>query len=156
VTPPADYKLRLVYARDYEKELMRLQKACLPNDEPLLPKDGGWWWVITARFGIAVAFASMHLKFDRKGPNGYLTRSGVVEAHRGHGLQKRLIKARAKVAACYNLKSLVTTTFENGPSGNSLIACGFRLFEPDEPWMAPGTNYWRKTLAWPKGTTGQT
>lgn len=147
MTPPADYKLRLVYPDDYTKDLSRLQKECLPEDEPLDPHGGGWWWIITARFGLPVAFASMHLKFDRKGPNAYLTRSGVLEAHRGHGLQKRLIRARITAAARYNLKTLVTTTFENGPSGNSLIACGFRLFEPDATWMSPGTNYWRKTLA---------
>jgi len=41
---------------------------------------------------------------------------------------------------------LVTDTNDNPASGNSLIACGFKLFEPTVPWAAKGAIYWRMKL----------
>jgi hypothetical protein len=41
---------------------------------------------------------------------------------------------------------LITDTYLNPASSNSLISCGFRLFEPSNPWGARGTLYWRKKL----------
>jgi GNAT superfamily N-acetyltransferase len=76
----------------------------------------------------------------------YLCRAGVLPAHRGQGLQKRLIRARIQVAKEKGMNWLVTDTNDNPASGNSLIACGFKLFEPTVPWAANGAIYWRMKL----------
>jgi hypothetical protein len=41
---------------------------------------------------------------------------------------------------------LVTDTHDNPASANSLIARGFKLFDPTKPWGATGTLYWRLKL----------
>jgi hypothetical protein len=41
---------------------------------------------------------------------------------------------------------LITDTTDNFPSANSLISCGYKLFEPTIPWGGKLTLYWRKHL----------
>ena len=41
---------------------------------------------------------------------------------------------------------LITDTTDNPPSANSLIACGFKLFEPSKPWANKQSLYWRKRI----------
>jgi GNAT superfamily N-acetyltransferase len=77
---------------------------------------------------------------------GYLCRAGVLSGYRGHGIQKKLIRARIRQAKALGWNWLVTDTYLNPASSNSLIATGFKLFEPSKPWGATQTLYWRKKL----------
>jgi GNAT superfamily N-acetyltransferase len=76
----------------------------------------------------------------------YLCRSGVLASHRGHGLQKRLIRAREQHARKRGYRWALTDTFDNPASSNSLISSGYRLYEPARPWGKRGALYWRKKL----------
>ena len=41
---------------------------------------------------------------------------------------------------------LITDTYDNPASSNSLISCGFKLYDPNVPWGTKGALYWRKKL----------
>ena len=77
---------------------------------------------------------------------GYLARAGVLPEFRGQGLQKRLIKVREEFAREHGMPALICDTCDNPASANSLIACGFKMFQPQEPWGLPRSVYWRKFL----------
>ena len=134
--------------------LFRLQREALPFDAPI-SSNTGWWW-IAYEGDKPVAFASMD-ESVRWSDCVYLSRCGVLqaesasasnapEAARGHGLQTRLIRARLRKARSLGMCWAITDTYENPESGNSLIRCGFRLYQPTRPWGADGVNYWRRGL----------
>lgn len=76
----------------------------------------------------------------------YLNRSYVLPEHRGHGLQKKLILARC--ARGRELKAVFATsdTYQNPPSVNNLISCGFRAYTPANLWRGSDPMYWRLAL----------
>ena len=127
-----------------EQAIRFLQKECLPLDTVLSPKNG-WWWMAYCD-GRLAGFAAMLQ--SRKTPQAaYLARAGTLEAFRGRGLQKKLIRERLKFAKDLGLTQAITDTTDNVASANALIATGFRMFEPDDPWGSPNTLYWRKAFA---------
>jgi GNAT superfamily N-acetyltransferase len=123
--------------------LIRLQKECLPYDKIYDVSYGTWW--VAYQDHRAIAFAGL-VPSSRWLDTGYLCRSGVIAKSRGRGVQKRLIRVRQTYAKKMGWAWLITDTYHNPPSSNSLISCGFRLFEPSAPWGARGTLYWRKKL----------
>ena len=141
------YLVRQVNAKDHEVKavLLRMQRECLPGDAELNPGTG-FWWIAYSEHGQPVAFCSMQgsLRWQN---TGYLSRSGVMPGHRGKGLQKRLIRVRAAFARRLGWQWLITDTSDNPASANSLIACGFRMYEPRVPWGLKTSVYWRKRIA---------
>jgi len=127
-----------------QTKLSELQKICLPNDRPH-DTTYGHWWIISDAHGVACAFAGV-VPSSRWTDTGYLCRAGVIPTHRGYGLQKRLIRARIRQARSLDWNWLITDTFHNPASANSLISTGFKMFEPTKPWGANGTLYWRLNL----------
>jgi len=127
-----------------EQAIRFLQKECLPLDTVLSPKNG-WWWMAYCD-GRLAGFAAM-LQSSKTPQAAYLARAGTLEAFRGRGLQKKLIRERLKFAKDLGLTQAITDTTDNVASANALIATGFRMFEPEDPWGLPNTLYWRKTLA---------
>lgn len=111
-----------------------------PNVDP----EYGYWW-LTYHGREPVAFCGM--KASAQWLNtGYLYRVGVLEAHRGKGLQQRLIAVREAHARKLGWTHTVTDTTENTPSANSLIRRGYVLYEPGKPWSLPNALYWKKKL----------
>ena len=129
---------------EIQSKLDALQKKCLPGDAPS-DTTTGWWWIVYDALNLPCAFAGL-VPSIRWRDTGYLCRAGVISSHRGQGLQKRLIRARVRQAKALGWNWLITDTYENPASSNSLIACGFKLFEPTKPWGADKTLYWRKKL----------
>lgn len=127
-----------------EQAIRFLQKECLPLDTVLSPKNG-WWWMAYCD-GRLAGFAAM-LQSSKTTQAAYLARAGTLEAFRGRGLQKKLIRERLKFAKDLGLTQAITDTTDNVASANALIATGFRMFEPDDPWGSPNTLYWRKAFA---------
>lgn len=132
---------------DTENERIRhvlnmMDEHCFPMDE--LASKAGWWWIAwwagePAGFaGLRALAVEQHI--------GYLCRAGVLEHCRGHGLQKKLIRARIAYARRLGLRELVTDTTANIPSANSLISCGFKLYTPVTKWAFDSSLYWRKSL----------
>jgi GNAT superfamily N-acetyltransferase len=127
-----------------EQAIRFLQKECLPLDTVLSPKNG-WWWMAYCD-GRLAGFAAM-LQSSKTPQAAYLARAGTLEAFRGRGLQKKLIRERLKFAKDLGMTQAITDTTDNVASANALIATGFRMFEPDDPWGLSNTLYWRKSLA---------
>lgn len=100
----------------------------------------GYWWLVTLD-GKPVGFAGLLEQDD----DGYLCRAGVLAAHRGNGLQRRLLSARERYARKLDLCRLVTDTVHPHVERN-LAACGFRRFKPAEPFGTPESSYWHKKL----------
>jgi len=123
--------------------LSALQKICLPYDQPLDTNFGSWW--IASKDGRDIGFAGL-VRSVSWTDCGYLCRAGVVPTHRGQGLQKKFIYVRIRQAKALGWKWLISDTTENPASANSLIRCGFKMFEPSKPWGFKNTLYWRKKL----------
>jgi GNAT superfamily N-acetyltransferase len=142
----ARMKLKRVDIRNSEiqDELSVLQKKCLPYDKPY-DTNYGYWWIVYDAHNYPCAFSGL-VSSVRWCDTGYLCRAGVLPSHRGHGIQKRLIRARIRQARALGWKWLITDTYQNPISSNNLIATGFTLFEPSKPWGADGTLYWRLNL----------
>lgn len=122
---------------------MGLQVVCLPSDAPYDISRGYWW--IAYDEDTPCAFAGL-VASSRWCDTGYLCRAGVLPTHRGNGIQKKLIRARVRKARKLGWNWLITDTYHNPASANSLIAEGFKMFEPTIPWGAKGTLYWRLNL----------
>jgi len=123
------------------KDLLSLQKQCLPADTAY-PTKTGWWFVAISHNGTSAGFAGMVMS-SRWIDCAYLCRAGVLPEFRGQGLQKRFIRARLKKARALGLRWVITDTLDNPPSANSLISCGFKMFTPSDPWGINRTLYWR-------------
>lgn len=109
------------------------------------PKLGTWWLAWHA--DEAVAFSCV-VESQLYPGNGYIALQGVVPAHRGHGLQRRMINAAVRYAKQQGWAELITeTVHDNAASGNTMISAGFKLFNPVRAWnnLAP-VCYWRKAV----------
>lgn len=127
-----------------QNKLSVLQKKCLPSDTPS-DTNFGYWWIVYDALNFPCAFAGLICSV-RWANVGYLCRAGVLSSHRGQGVQKRLIRARIRQARALGWEWLITDTHENPASANSLIATGFKMYDPSQPWGATQTLYWRKKL----------
>lgn len=138
------YRLRAVSTTPQRELLSHLDRELFPSDEPE-DLTRGDWWILYGPEREPAGFAGIR---DVRGePHlGYMTRAGVVDGHRGKGLQRRLIRVRLHRARARGWLRVVSTTLDNPPASNNLIACGFKLYHPQHEWMCPGTLYWYKNL----------
>jgi GNAT superfamily N-acetyltransferase len=126
-----------------QDKLSALQKICLPYDQPVDTNFGSWW--IATENGRDIGFAGL-VRSVSWTDCGYLCRAGVVPVARGQGLQKQFIRVRLRQAKALGWRWVVTDTTDNPASANSLIATGFKLFQPTKPWGFKNTLYWRRKL----------
>lgn len=130
-----DATIPAVWAR-----IVAMDAKCFANDDPALADNSGAWWI--ARYGNEDAgYCGIS---QTAGGNGYLCRAGVLARYRGRGLQKQLIRRRLAYARAQGWPTVVTDTHLNVASANSLIACGFRLFNPERKWAFETSLYWKK------------
>lgn len=134
--------VRAKSARHWE-DIDRLQRLTLPGDRPHPTNSGAWWLIYDGEQ--PVAFAGV-VPSARWCDAMYLCRSGVIESHRGRGLQKRLVRVRERYARKQGMRWLITDTTRNPASSNSLIAAGYKIFEPSKPWGLKHATYWRKDI----------
>lgn len=139
-------KIKKVDVRDADiaKTLIYLQKKCLPSDD-LFDATTGHWWIVYDEFMLPIGFAGMVRSYNWY-DCGYLCRAGVLKDWRGQGIQKKLLKAREKHAKKLGWNWLISDTTDNPASSNSLINCGFKIYDPSKPWGFKHTLYWRKKL----------
>jgi predicted acetyltransferase len=126
-----------------QTRLSVLQKKCLPYDKSY-DTNHGYWWIATQN-GVDIGFAGL-VHSSRWSDCCNLIRAGVVPDHRGQGLQKKFIRVRIRQAKALKMNWIVTSTYDNPASANSLISCGFKMFNPSKPWMTRHTSYWRLKL----------
>lgn len=135
--------MRIEKAKDW-RIIAALDRVCFPTSEAPKFDDGTIW--LLARDGMQpLGYAG--LKVYEPG-SAYLNRAGVLPQYRGKGLQKKLVKARLRLAKKLGVETVVTYTMShNHASSNTLISCGFRLYEPKFPWV--GTEevlYWKRCI----------
>lgn len=127
---------------EFEQELYDLQEQCFPNFH-VYPLNTACWW-LAFEDDTPVGFAGM----CRGSSTGaaYLCYAGVAPSHRGRGIQKQLIRVRLAEARRQGYAAAVTDTYHNPASANSLIACGFRMFQPAHLWAGEDSCHWRRLL----------
>ena len=129
------------------KIIRTLEQACFPADEPY-DISGSIWWV--AKVGdFPIAYAGLK-PLPMEPEIGFLCRAGVLSNYRGHGLQRKFLKAREREAKKIGIKQLITyTVVDNYPSIVNLISQGYRFYSPANPWAgkeAKSVLYFYKTL----------
>lgn len=124
------FRIRRARRADFG-DIASIDSACFPAEElRVLDSSDAAWWVAT-RDDEVVGFAGA-IPWVYKGESAlYLYRCGVVRSARGHGLQRRLIRARVRHAREEGLDEVWTyTSYMNARSSNNLIRCGFELWLP--------------------------
>lgn len=112
--------------------------------------EQGFWWIMWNQ-GSPIAFAGISRSVNYR-KTAYLCRAAIRSHHRGQGLQKRLIHVRERwVRAQGDIEWIVTDTWpDNHPSNNSLINCGYKLWQPNYGWRTSVDGmkplYWRKLI----------
>lgn len=107
-----------------------------------------YWWAVYLKDKV-VAYAG--LKIIKNSNTGFFCRAGVLEQHRGYGLQRLLIKTRIRKAKQLKLDDVVTYTIDNPISANNLIKCGFLTYLPDKHWSrCRHSLYLRKIIKEPR------
>jgi GNAT superfamily N-acetyltransferase len=124
------------------KLIQRLDARCFDGEDMGAYTLEQSTWFVAAVDGRSAAYAGV--KLARIDPTiGYLSRAGVLPRFRGRGLQRRLIDQRVEWARRRGASRCVTYTHpENIQSVNNLIACGFRLYLPDDRWVGAEYLYW--------------
>lgn len=118
-------------------EVMKLDRQCFPHDSVKDMGDGELW-LASADDGEPVGYASLLVQDN--GAKAFLSRAGVIKAHRGQGLQKRLIRARISWARKHGIPRLYTYVWAgNIPSFRSLCSAGFLPYYCQRyPTVQPG------------------
>lgn len=141
------YAIREVDGGDEDviEDIKHMHSLTLPDDAVPDTSKGRWWIAYINKGLTAVAFAGLNA--SRSWVNtGYLCRSGVLPAFRGHGLQRRLILVREKAARLNGWPIMLADTRDNVPSANNLISCGYKLYRPTTPYGFEDTLYWRRRI----------
>lgn len=142
------YRIREVDPNDDEvrDELHHLHDLTFNTEAPIPEWEKGFWWFAYHKdLPFPIGFAGVRQARDYHDA-GYMERCGVVEDHKGNGLQKRFIRVRERKARKIGWKALWSDTTHNVPSANNLIKAGFRLWVPKEPWGMKDALYWEKEL----------
>lgn len=93
---------------------------------------GNTYWLVYDEHGGAVGFASCRPSVVGA-DTAFLSRAGVVYGSRGHGLQRRLIRARLTWARKQGFTRAITFAhWDNVPSLRSLVKEGFLPYRPEE------------------------
>lgn len=132
--------------RPAEERLVReLDEACLPDTYFEGVTEGNHHWLVES-WGIPVAFAS--LRETTTDPKCiFLSRSGVLPAARGYGIQKRLIEIRLRWAKRSGYHEAVTYAGHgNSASIISLLKSGMVMYDPDYRWAGDEFVYFHKPL----------
>lgn len=134
-------------ARKQEYPLLR--KMC---DEHLTDEeDGSVWeeasicWVATYEKQV-IGFASF-VDSKRYSDVVRFCAAVVLPAFRGHGIQRRLIRARLNYARRKGYNYAITDTVTYNPiSARNLISCGFLPYWPTYRWKGDLACYWTCSL----------
>lgn len=101
------------------------------------------WWVAEYDGRIA-GYAGLSTDYGYIGM-GYLSRAGILPEFRGKGIQKLLIQVRDEEAIKRGYELNITYVANwNHASANSLIRCGYTLYEPELAYGLKDALYFRK------------
>jgi len=113
------------------------------------PERGNFYWLVK-RGAVPVGYCSVRPSVFDPTHTVFLSRSGVLHAARGKGLQRRMIRVRVAWARARRYKFAVTyCSTSNIWSARNLFTEGFQpWWPPDEvgPWAGEDVMYFRKML----------
>jgi GNAT superfamily N-acetyltransferase len=140
------YRIREADGHDEEiaDTLADLHQLTFFNGAPIPQFDRGHWW-LALKAMLPVGFAGL-VPSTHASNAGYFCRVGVVEKHRGRGLQLRLMRAMESRARKNGWSCVVSDTTDNLVSANNFIRSRYQLYQPQYPWAWPNTLYWRKLI----------
>jgi GNAT superfamily N-acetyltransferase len=107
------------------------------------PHYGDWWVVWEGKKPVAFAHCSPTTYYPN---SGYFGRVGVLPAHRGHGLQARLMKKVVERGRELGWEAMYSDTTRVPHSAANFRKMGWTEFTPESPWGSKHTIYWRKEL----------
>jgi GNAT superfamily N-acetyltransferase len=118
-----------------------LHSICRPVQGQPDYKNTDWW--VGYDQGQPVCYAGL----EHQDSWALFSSAGVIPEYRGQGLQKRLIKARLKWLRVEGCKYAYTYTLPyNAASLNSLLRCGFKIYESKTDFAGPDYVYLRYIL----------
>lgn len=125
--------------------IQKLDKRIFPTDDPLEQNPNGTYWLLH-HSGRKVGFCALHpLKYE---PNiCFMARSGILAAHHGRGLQRRMINVRLRHAQAEGFSHALTYAWiHNPPSISNLLKTGFRIYEPANAYAGEDMLYFIKDI----------
>lgn len=126
--------------------VLALDEICFPEDYRIKLQNAHWWIVWHGKDAVGYAGLRPCQQACNSGV-AFLNRVGVLKEHRGHGLQKRLIRVRENAARALGMEEVVTYCMSwNYASVNSLVACGYRFYAPATKYGGADAVYLRKKL----------
>lgn len=141
---------RATWDEDVTDEVRAIEAACLKGREEeaapvnLTQFDPEVWIAFDGEHAIGFGVLVERPPSDWC-PGWFLRMSGVLPEYQGHGLQRRMIRARLAYAREHGADGVETYTRpDNAESMRALIATGFRPCRRD--YAGPGYVYWRKAL----------
>ena len=140
------YRIREVNGHDDEiaDTLTELHRLTFFDGASIPEFDWGHWW-LAFHETTPVAFAGV-IPPTRAFNAGYFCRVGVLTKHRRNALQLRLMRALEIRARDNGWNCIISDTTDNLASANNFIQGGYRLYQPQYPWVWPNTLYWRKSI----------
>jgi GNAT superfamily N-acetyltransferase len=137
------YRIREVDGHDDEISDTLADLHCLTFFEsaPAPEFDWGYWWLAYHEH-VVVAFGGL-VPSTHVSNAGYFCRVGVMDRHRGHALQLRLMRATEYRARRKGWCCIISDTTDNVVSANNFIRAGYRLYQPEYPWGWHNTLYWQ-------------
>ena len=135
------------------EQVLRMDRICFPVDEP--PTLAGAQWIIGWDDNTAIAYCGWKAVEHDGVPVGFHYRGGVLPDHRGHGLQRQMLRLREARMRERGLGAAVTYTDADGAASmRSLIAEGYRPYVPTSTTTLSGVGrlgrvgfvHWRKIL----------
>lgn len=136
------YKIRLVgnwisLSDSNRKILDELDSQIFPVDVGCKKRQPGrYWWIVYAGKK-PIGFAGIEIG-NRE---AFLCRAGILIQHRGHGIQKKLIRSRERYAKKLGIHDIITYTHTLSiASVNNLINSGYKLYDPTHHWAGTQRN----------------
>jgi GNAT superfamily N-acetyltransferase len=121
----------------------KLKHQCFHKDDLTDSDLNSTYWFVAWTGGQPAGFCGVQYWGEGR---AFFNLAGVLPEFRGHGLQKRMIKARERYCKGWANALYTYTSSDNAASMNSLIRCGFRPFESETQWAGDEFVYWRKRV----------
>ena len=126
------------------QQLAHIMHETLPG----IPFPSGYtfyWWGAFDAAGNMIGCACLSGS-DRYEKSGYFARVGVLDGHRGRGLQRRFMRTAEAKAKKLGWTDIYSDTTNKVHSAANFEKAGYVQVTPEKPWGWANTKYWRKQL----------